>query len=260
VPPPLDVLAELVLLDDKAAPGEERGSRRDGLYGLLRREQAIAASAQPSSRAEVSRILDFAQAAYGDVIGVLIGRDDSLLDSARDGEWSLRDVVRHAMAVELRYAVQVEYSVTRADADPVQIPQGLLPCDRLSPPESEFGSSRSAGVLELLRLLGNARASSDIRLARLPHTSLGRPSLWGEQRVDVRMRLHQIGVHLTETAIQIEKIVGSGGEIRAIIRRCCVARGTHERWSAPEERADLDESYHRIAPVSSVPEEGLEPS
>jgi len=246
MPPPLDALAAVVRVDEDALAADERGRRRDALYGLLRREQAIAAAAQPSSRAEVSRILDFAQAAYGDVIGVLIGRDDSLLDSTRDGEWSLRDVVRHAMAVELRYAVQVEYSVTRADADPVQIPAELLPCDRLSPPESEFGPSRNGGVLELLRLLGNARASSDIRLARLPDTSLGRPSLWGKQRVDVRIRLHQIGVHLSETAIQIEKIVGSGGEIRAIIRRCCITRGMHERWSASEERAILDDSYRAL--------------
>ena len=209
MPPPLDALAAVVRLDGDALAADKRSSRRDALYGLLRREQAIAALAQPA-RSEVSRILDFAQAAYGDVIGVLVGREDRLLDSARDGEWNLRDVSRHAIAVELRYAAQVEYSASRADTDPIQIPPELLPCDRLSPPESEFGPSRSGGVLQLLRLLGNARTSTDTRLARLPDAALGRPSLWGKQHIDVRMRLHQIAVHLTETAIQIEKIVGSG--------------------------------------------------
>ena len=57
------------------------------------------------------------------------------------------------------------------------------------------------------------------------------------------MRLHQIAVHLTETAVQIEKIVGSGGELRAIVRRCCMTRGIHERWSPSNEREILDESY-----------------
>ena len=242
MPPPLDALAAVVRLDDDALAADKRSSRRDALYGLLRREQAIAALAQPA-RSEVSRILDFAQAAYGDVIGVLVGRDDRLLDSARDGEWSLRDVLRHAIAVELRYAAQVEYSASRADTDPIQIPPELLPCDRLSPPESEFGPSRSGGVLQLLRLLGNARTSTDTRLARLPDAALGRPSLWGKQQIDVRMRLHQIAVHLTETAIQMEKIVGSGSELRAIIRRCCMTRGMHERWSPANEREILDESY-----------------
>ena len=60
-------------------------------------------------------------------------------------------------------------------------------------------------------------ALTDTRLARLPDAVLERPSLWGKQQIDVRMRLHQIAVHLTETAIQMEKIVGSGGELRAIV-------------------------------------------
>ena len=246
MPPPLGELAAVGWLDDQALGRDERGSRRDVLYGLLRREQAIGASGGSSPRPEVSRILDFAQAAYGDVIGVLVGRDDSLLDAARDGEWTLRDVLRHAMAVELRYAAQVEYSATRSDTDPVPIPPDLLPCDRLSPPEAEFAASRNGGVLEVLQLLGSARAGTDARLAKVPDSALTRPSMWGSQLLAVRMRLHQIAVHLTETAIQIEKVVGSAGEGRAIIRRCCIARGLHERWSPAEERAALDESYRAM--------------
>ena len=60
------------------------------------------------------------------------------------------------------------------------------------------------------------------------------------------MRLHQIAAHLTETAIQIEKIVGTGGELGAIIRRCCITRGMHERWSTAEGRAILDEAYRDV--------------
>jgi hypothetical protein len=247
MPPPLAELAAVARLDDEALVGDTRASRRDVLYGLLRREQAIAASVESRARSEVSRILDFAQAAYGDVVGVLVGRDDSLLDTTRDGEWSLRDVLRHAVAVELRYAAQVEYSATRLDTDPVAIPPGLLPCDRLSPPDPEFAASRTGGVLELLQLLGQARAGSDTRLAKVLAPALTRPSMWGTQLLDVRMRLHQIAVHLTETAIQIEKIVGGGGELRAIIRRCCVTRGVHERWSPVVERAVLDESYRAMS-------------
>jgi len=242
MPPPLGALAAVARLDGEAPGREERGS----LLDLLRREQAIAASGDSSPRSEVSRILDFAQAAYGDVIGVLVGRDDALLDTARDGEWTLRDVLRHAMAVELRYAAQVEYSATRPESDPVEIRPGLLPCDRLSPPEPEFASSRDGGVLDLLELLGKARAGTDARLANVADSALARPSLWGKRLLDVRMRLHQIAVHLTETATQIEKIVGSGGELRAIVRRCCITRGMHERWSPAEERAALDESYRAV--------------
>lgn len=246
MPPPLGALAAIARLDDDARVDDKWTSRRDVLYGLLRREQAIAASGRSSLGPEVSRILDFAQAAYGDVVGVLVGRDDGLVDTARDGDWSLRDVVRHAMAVEVRYAVQVEYSATRSESDPVQIPPGLLPCDRLSPPEPAFAASRTGKVPELLRLLGNARAGSNARLAKVPDSALTRPSIWGTQLLDVRLRLHQIAVHLTQTAIQVEKIVGSGGELRAIIRRGCITRGMHERWSSADARAVLDESYRAM--------------
>jgi hypothetical protein len=252
MPPPLRDFAAVARLDDEALAQKvgvagNRISRGDALYGLLRREQAIFASAESRPRSEVSRILDFAQAAYGDLVGVLVGRDDGILDTSRDGDWSLRDVLRHAIAVELRYAAQVEYSATRAESDPVEIRPGLLPCDRLSPPEPEFAGSRDGGILDVLDLLGKARASSDLRLAKVPDSALTRPSLWGTARLDVRIRLHQIAAHLTESAIQIEKIVGSGGELRAVMRRCGVTRGMHERWSPAEERAVLDKSYRALA-------------
>jgi len=240
VPPPLAALAAI-------ADAGTTSSRRDALYGLLRREQSIATGGASPPRREVSRILDFAQAAYGDLVGVLVGRDDDLLDGGRDGEWTLRDVVRHAIAVELRYAAQASYSAARAETDPVEIPANLLPCDRLSPPEPKFARARSAGIDELLELLGAARSASDGQLAEVSDSTLLRPSRWGNQLIDVGMRLHQIAVHLTETAIQVEKIVGPSGELRAIVRRCCITRGLHERWSLAEDRAILDDSYRNIA-------------
>jgi hypothetical protein len=242
MPPPLRELAAVARLGDEA---DAHRSRRDVLYGLLRREQATFASNQPS-RTEVSRILDFAQGAHGDLVGVMVGRDDRLLDTLRDGDWTLRDVLRHAIAVELRYAAQIEYSAMRAETDPVEIRPALLPCDRLSPPDPEFAGSRDGGVLDLLELLGKARSTSDARLARVPDSALARASVWGTLRVDVRTRLHQIAAHLTESAIQIEKIVGGGGELRAIVRRCCMTRGMHERWSSTEDRSTLDQGYHAI--------------
>jgi len=240
VPPPLAALAAI-------ADAGTTSSRRDALYGLLRREQSIATVGGPPPRSEVSRILDFAQAAYGDLIGVLVGRDDELLDDGRDGEWSLRDLLRHAIAVELRYAAQTFYSAKRAETDPVETPANLLPCDRLSPPDPRFARTRSGGINELLELLGTARSASDGQLAEVSDSTLERPSRWGNRLIDVRMRLHQIAVHLSETAIQVEKIVGASGELRAIVRRCCITRGLHERWSLAEDRATLDDSYRNIA-------------
>lgn len=219
------------------------------LYDLLRHEQALAAGAQPPGRTEVERILDLAQVAYGELVGVLVGRSDELLDSTRDGEWSLRDVLRHAIAVELRYGAQVEYSALRHDEEPLGIPNKRLPCDRLSPPEPEFAEARAAGVARILELLGVARTRTDSRLASITDAALDRPSLWGMQQMTVRMRLHQVAVHLTECVIQSEKCLAAepASEARRILRHVCAARGAHERWSQADARVDLDERYSRLA-------------
>jgi DinB superfamily len=219
------------------------------LYDLLRHEQALAAGAQPEGRTEIARILDLTQAAYGEIVGVLVGRSDELLDNTRDGEWSLRHVLRHVIAVELRYGTQVEYSALRRDEEPLAIPVERLPCDRPSPPEPQFASAHVAGFRQMLELLGVARMSTDERLAAIPDTALTRPSLWGTQQMTVRMRLHQVSVHLTESVIQSEKCLAaeSPSEARRIIRHACVARGAHERWSQPDARADLDACYCRLA-------------
>lgn len=213
------------------------------LFDLLRREQALAAMRQPA-RTEARRILDFARAAYGDLVGFLVGRDDQLLDEARDGEWTLRDVLRHAIAVELRYRAQVIYSATRAEDDPIAISEERLPCDRLSPP-GEFTASRTGGVTQILELLARARRATDEAAAGLSDDALTRPSLWGRHAMDVRMRLHQVGAHLIETVIQIEKVLSPDGdtEARRIMRRCCATRGMHEGWSDERARASLDERY-----------------
>lgn len=252
MPPPLSALATLARLQDRALDdqievGGLRTERRHFFYELLRHEQAIASSARPNAPSEVGRILDLAQAAYGDLVGLLVGREDPLLNSARDGEWTLRDILRHAIAVEVRYTAQVAYSATRPESDPVAIRPELLPCDRLSPPDPEYAGSRSGGVDELLGLLGMARERGEARLSALRDDVLSRPSLWGTLEVDVRWRLHQVGAHLVETTVQIEKAIDPRGEARAILRRCCALRGSHERWSPATQRSALDQRYRNLA-------------
>ena len=182
-------------------------------------------------------------------MGLLVGRADDLLDSTRDGEWSLRAVLRHAIAVELRYGVQVEYSATRGASDPLGIPADRLPCDRIAPPEPEFGATRVGGIGEVLELVGAARIATDRRLTAVREDALLRPSLWGTQQLTVRTRSHQIAVHLTESVIQSEKCLVREGssEARRIVRHGCAVRGAQERWSEPAARADLDARYRDLA-------------
>lgn len=253
--PPLDALAAIAELSDTALTdrvdvGDRKAPRQFVLYDLLRHEQALATQVPSRARSEVARILDLVQMAYGELVGLLVGRSDDLLESARDGEWSLRDLLRHAMAVELRYAAQVEWAATRRDEDPLAIPDERLPCDRLSPPEPDFADSRTGGVARMLEVLGAARARADRLLGPMSDAALTRPSMWGQLRVPVRMRLHQSAAHLNEVAVQSEKMLGidaPAGEARRILRRCCAMRGLHERWTEPEGRAQLDERYRALA-------------
>lgn len=213
------------------------------LYAALRAEQRAVAEAAGAGPTEVAATLAQAQSAFRDLEALLLGRDDALLDSARDGEWSLRDLLRHLIAVELRYCAQAVYSAERPDGDPIAIPEVRLPCDRLAPPEPEFGATRSAGLAATLGLFDLARTRSDETLSRLSTTGLERPSNWGSLRVDVRTRLHQIAAHIVEGTVQAEKMLAQAepfSEARAVVRRIWRARGLHERSSSSAILARLD--------------------
>jgi hypothetical protein len=251
VPPPLAALAAIAHSPDEliASGGEQMGSPKALLYDLLRDEQRLAAAQRPDGMREIDRILDLAQAAYCRLVALLVGRADASLDSARDGDWSLRDLLRHVIAVEIRYAAQVEWAARRADTDPLAIPPERLPGDRTAPPEPEYAATRTGGILDVLDLLGRARAAADERMSAISDSVLERPSLWGRREMTVRMRLHQTAAHLIEAHVHADKMLGArvDGEARRILHHTCAARGAHERWSDARERAALDQRYVELS-------------
>jgi hypothetical protein len=220
------------------------------LYSALRREQRAVVVATSFGEKEPKAILMFARSAYRELVALLAGRD--ALDVARDGEWTLRDLIRHAIAVELRYCEQVLWSAHRRDDQPLAIPAERLPCDRLTPPVPEFADANDGNMLRVLELLGRARQRTEARLADLPVASLQRPSLWGNSTIDVRERIHQIGAHLIEVLIQTEKMLGiNDSEVRRIVRRIAATRGMHEAFSEPSEIRRLDLELERLAQAGS---------
>jgi len=250
----LDSLGDAQLHRDVGLPGT-RVTLQFRLYGALRAEQrTITEAASRDHPAEPVMILAQAQSAFRELEALLLGREDTLLDSARDGDWSLRDLLRHLIAVELRYAEQAVYSAGRREGDPIPIPEARLPGDRLAPPEQEFGETRSAGFAAVLALFELARARSDEQLSRLGPAVLGRPSDWGTLRVDVRTRLHQIAAHIVEGTVQAEKMLAPTApfsEARAIVRHIWRARGRHERGSSNAILADLDTELIAIGNMAS---------
>lgn len=254
-------MARFASLDDDALRRVGRWRGREVplqllLYNVLREEQHALVRAQLAWQpTEVERTLGLAQQAFGDLRGLLVGRDDALLDRApAPGEWSLRDLLRHVLAAELRYAAQVLYSAHRRDDEPLAIPPERLPCDRLSPPEPQYADTRTVGLARILQRFAAARAQSDGLLGGLSDAVLARPSIWGVE-VDVRYRLHQIAAHIAEHVVQCEKVLSllgeRDGEARRAVRRISGTRGAHEAISDPATLRALDAEYAAV--VAELP-------
>jgi uncharacterized damage-inducible protein DinB len=192
----------------------------------------MAAAALVPDTDEASRILTFAQIAFGRLRGLLAGIDDDLVDHApAEGEWSVRRTMVHAIEVERSYRANTEHALRRADDEPLK-----LPPERRPKPDP---ADTAGGVLEILSAFAARRAETDAALAGLDPDQLVRPSQWGpydvSHQVDVRFRLHRFASHIVEHTVQCEKALESLGitlnDQRAVVRSIGAMRGAHERRS-----------------------------
>ncbi len=215
---------------------------RYALYRTLEEEHAALMRARAAwEPTEPERILALARRAFGDLRGLLVDLPDAVLDEARDGEWSLRDTLRHAFLVERRYAVQTAYAAHRKDADPIRIEEG----DARYPSERDVDAS--GGVARLMERFAAARDQTDAVLGGLPAASLERPTIWSGQEVDVRFRLLRFASHLIEHGIQCEKALEASGhragEARRIVRRIWAVREELEATGDDRAMAALDAAH-----------------
>jgi len=243
-------LERFAALDENelAQPWRFRDKPMDVRYALYRtieeaQEALVGAAARPHP--ESRRILSLAQRAFGDLRGLLIGLPTDLLDVApRDGEWSVRETLRHIIVTEGRYAVQTQYAVERADADPMRVADDKMP----TPAQTDV----TGGISKILTRVGEARAETDRRLGDLPAAAMTRPTQWVQYDVDVRFRLHRFAAHLVEHTVQCEKVLAALGwratEGRRIVRRLTALLGEVEGLSG---RADAREIETRLVERSA---------
>jgi hypothetical protein len=203
---------------------------RYALYRTIEEAQEVLVSAVARPHPESRRILSLAQRAFGDLRGLLIGLPTELLDrTPRDGEWSVREVLRHVIVIEGRYAVQTRYAVERADADPMRVADDKLP----TPAQTDV----TGGISRILSRLAEVRAETDRRLGDVPAAAMARPTQWIQYDVDVRFRLHRFAAHLVEHTVQCEKALAALGwratEGRRIVRRLTTLLGELETLSEP---------------------------
>jgi hypothetical protein len=210
---------------------------RYAVYRMLEEAQEALMRATGVPHPESRRILSLAQRAFGDLRGLLVGLPAELLDRVpRNGDWPVREVLRHILAVERRYALQTEYAIERRDADPVRIPDDRLPT------AAQMDVSGDAGAI--LGRIGEARAETSRRLGNVRPEAMTRPTTWINYSVDVRFRLHRFAAHVVEHTIQCEKALATLGwresEGRRIVRRLWSIVGELEGLGAADELSALD--------------------
>jgi uncharacterized damage-inducible protein DinB len=239
-------MADFVSLSDRALdePWIWRGKQalvRDALYRSLEEEQhALAAARLDGERPEAERILALAQRAFGDLCGLLVGQEDRLLDASPGSDsWSVRQVLKHLLYVERSYAARTMYGAHRPDSDPVEMPESRRPRDD--------ESDAAGGFARIIDRFAVLRAQSDALLGALPEATLTRPTIWDDQQVDVRFRLHRFASHLIEHTIQCERAFDAlgapQGEARAIVRRIWATRAELDGIADEQTLARLDAAH-----------------
>jgi hypothetical protein len=211
---------------------------RDALLRSLELELAAAALAGTGA-GEAARATALAQAAFGDLRGLLCGLPDALLDAEpAGGEWTLRHVLEHVLLIERRYQLQTAYAASRTDAEPVR---------REPRVPAESSPATVAGWVERL----SAAREDGRRLAAVAGGHLTRPTIWAGYAVDVRFRLHRFTGHLVQHTIHCEKVLALAGhpegEARRLARRVSAARGGHEWLSDPDLLVQLDVEHCGLA-------------
>ncbi|HEY6959623.1 MAG TPA: DinB family protein [Candidatus Limnocylindria bacterium] len=228
-------------------PGKGPADLRNAFFYLMWLEQdALVTTPTPTN--DAARVLTIAQAAFGDLRGLLVAVPDALVDTApAPQEWSVRQTMEHAIRVERSYRANCVYAVTRSDDQPVAMPAELRP--QADPADT------TGDALAIALAFARRRMETDDALAQLDASALDRPTRYGPVDVafdvDLRFRLHRFAVHIAEHAQQIDTTLRALGQretdAQAYVRRLSVLRARHERRSPRDVLARLDAAAAEVA-------------
>lgn len=175
-----------------------------------------------------------AQAAFGDLRGLLAGLPEMVLDDRSAGGWTIRQVLDHCVRAEVRNIAYLQHATTRQDTDPLDVESSVA----LAPED------RPGGISDWIALLAGTRRQAAGAARRLDDALVVRPAAWAGTIATVEFRLARIAAHYNEHAIECEKVLAAMGlwpaEGRQLARRVSAARGAHELFSAPARLVELD--------------------
>ena len=151
---------------------------------------------QPS---KVQLLLGVMERARGEVLAALVGLTDDDLDVAPvepAGEWPLRRILAHLVAVEHSYRINTLYAINQFRNGE---PHGDLPGNNDPAPWIDLTLS------SLLTELDAARTRTIAEIAGVSDEVLHAPAVWGGITVDVNFRLMRFSHHEREHAAHIQK-------------------------------------------------------
>jgi len=178
---------------------------------------------------EAQRILGLAMESRGELRSIVLGVPDEYVDRApAPEEWTVRQTLEHAHAVDRRYMLGIEYAVERVHS-PIELP---LQRPTAGMPAPAGDGSLTGGLASILTQLHMTRDEVAARLSGIADADLGAPSMYGGHDVDVRFRLHVLAAHEREHTGQVARTLRALSfqqtEAQMILGQAEVARGSIE--------------------------------
>jgi hypothetical protein len=148
---------------------------------------------------KLQMVLGTAEQTRGDLLATLVGLTDDDLDVAPvepEGEWTLRQILAHLVAVEHSYRINTLYAVEQFRNGR---PHGDLPG------HNDPTRWLTHNFDELLDELDAARSQTLAEVGGLPDDVLPAPAVWSGISLDVNFRLMRFSHHEREHAAHIRK-------------------------------------------------------
>jgi hypothetical protein len=214
----------------------------DVRYGVYRGAETIeAATAEidgllggQAARGQAARIISMATIARWALQGRLASLDDAILDPvARDGEWTVRQVLGHTIDGQRSYGWVTRWRLSLPDGTgPIKMSPEVEAAAEAALPGEE---AEAAGTLAELRARLDACLDEwALRLGSTPDAKLAKPALWSNTPVDIAFRLGRWSSHIAEHTVQLDKTLDWLGHQPTEVAR--IVRDLHTAWGRLESR------------------------
>jgi hypothetical protein len=259
-------VGEYLAIPDMALehPWTWRERELDVRYGIYRAAETIEAAAAEmdaalaarplAARPLAARLIAPATIARWALQGRLAALDDGILDRvARDGEWTVRQVLGHTIDGQRSYGWFTRWwlALPMGPHRPTKVPDEV---EKAS--EADLPGEDGDGLGTLAELRGRLDDVLDEwgqRLGSTADEALVTPARWSNTTVDIGFRLGRWSSHIAEHTIQLDKTLDWLGYRPTEVER--IVRGLHAAWGRLESRlfpgasatADLDAILARAA-------------